>query len=274
MLTIGGSAFGLLIALGLAFLPTATLPEKALVFGAAVALSLATVTGIGGWRSVIRYTSTLALAGVALICMTCLAVIAQGADAHQASLTTPDPSIRPSTGAPGTRSSGSRSPAPTSSITSTAPVIPASQPLVDMTAINWASSGYASGPQKVNAKSYQQTLYDEYDDDSYCTGTSTEDVTYELDYDYTRFHAVVGLADTSASGDKFTFSLLVDGQKEGLNPTLGVGQTEVINVPVTGAFRITLQTSCTSPNAYDTSSSTGATGVWINPVVTRGGRHS
>jgi len=77
--------------------------------------------------------------------------------------------------------------------------------------------------------------------------------------------AIVSLADASPSGDMMKFSLRVDGQRKGLSPTLGAGQTATIDVNVTRAFRITLQSVCTS--------SPGATGnkvtaVWVNPIVT------
>jgi hypothetical protein len=42
---------------------------------------------------------------------------------------------------------------------------------------------------------------------------------------YRHFRAIVGLADSSPSGDEVYFSLLVDGQLKGPSPILTVGDT-------------------------------------------------
>jgi len=127
------------------------------------------------------------------------------------------------------------------------------------------SPDFGSGPQEVNGKPYPQALYDTQSNDFYCSNNGyTDTASYQLDHKYRQFHAVVGLADSSATGDTVTFSFLVDGQQEGLSPTLAVGKTVTININVTGAFRLVLQDSCASAQA----NTDAVTAVWINPSIT------
>jgi hypothetical protein len=131
-----------------------------------------------------------------------------------------------------------------------------------MTPVSGSSSSFQSGPQSVKGQSYQQTLYDTWNDNQ-CSYGSPDSATYELNYKYRQFHAIVVLADTSPSGDAMQFSILVDNQKTGASPTLEAGQTETINVDVTEEYRITLQADCTSAPA----GGNNVIAVWINPVV-------
>jgi hypothetical protein len=61
------------------------------------------------------------------------------------------------------------------------------------------------------------------------------------------------------------FELIVDGQRMGDNPTLGVGQAIEINTFITGATFITLEDICSS--SADDSTGSSVTAVWINARV-------
>ncbi len=128
-----------------------------------------------------------------------------------------------------------------------------------------ATSGCEPGQPAPSAPpAIQRTLYDTRRDAS-CGADPPDSITYELNYEYSHFYAIVGVADGSPSADKMKFILLVDGQRKGLSPTLGVGGTVTIGVNVTGAFRITLQSACTSSaNARGKN----VTAVWVHPVGT------
>lgn len=146
---------------------------------------------------------------------------------------------------------------------------PDAQSLLSMKAAygvdGYNSPDFGSGSQEVNGPQYSQTLYDTQSNDFECSNNGyTDTATYQLDHKYRQFHAVVGLADSSGTGDTVTFSFLVDGQQEGLSPTLAVGKTVTININVTGAFRLVLQDSCASAQA----NSDAVTAVWINPSLT------
>jgi hypothetical protein len=250
--------------IGFALLPSSTLAEKAWILLASLALSVASVSGIGAWRSGPRFAVTAGSAGLALIFTATLSVAVQHASAVQAPLSAPAPSRPPAATRPAAAVSSRPAPtlSPSASPASGTPLT--GQPLVDMTAVDASSTNYQSGPQQVDSHSYQQTLYDSWDDYT-CDGSyAPSQTTYELNYKYRDFRAVVGLADSSPSGETMQFSVLVDGQQKGISPTLGVGQTLSINIPVTGAFRITLQTSCTSAQ---NASGANVTAVWVNPVV-------
>lgn len=152
---------------------------------------------------------------------------------------------------------------------STVPSQPASQSLVDMTPVAGSSSSYTAGAQKVDSKQYQTTIYDSYSDDYDCNYSSSpypNQATYELDHRYKKFHTIIGLADSSSSGDTATFTVLIDGQAKGIKPTLQAGQTEAIDLSVAGAFRITLQDTCSSPAQYSGLGGT-VTAVWADPEV-------
>ena len=257
-----------LLAIGLTLLPTATGAEKSYIVIASLALSVAAVTGIGAWRSGRRFAFTAILTGLAVICLAGLSVAAQ-AGSTQA----PQSAFNSASGSPGNEptaaspimTASTSSPAPNSSQTPP-PGKPdgGTQSLIDMTPVNGSSSSFQSGPEPVKGKSYQQTLYDTWDDDNCGYYYPPDSVTYELNYKYRKFHAVVGLADSSPSGDTMQFSVLVDDQQRGADPTLMAGQTAPINVTVTGAYRITLQANCTSSTS---AGGNNAIAVWINPVV-------
>jgi hypothetical protein len=269
VISIVTGVLGALLAVGFALLPTSTGVEKSYIIFASLALSVAAVSGIGAWRDGRRFAFTAISTGLAIICLAGLSVVA-----HAEPTKAPQSTDIPASDSPGSGQSTTAPPnttAPTSSPTlNPSPTSPpgtsdgGSQPLIDMTPVSGSSSSFQSGQQSVNAHSYQQTLYDTWDDYN-CSGDySPDSATYELNYKYRQFSVVVGLADTSPSGDMMQFSVLVDNQQKGISPTLGVGQTETINVNVTGAYRITLQDSCTS------SANPGGNNViavWINPTV-------
>ena len=278
---IGGFAlavFGALVTVGIIILPASTLEEKLLITCAAIALSISCAAGFGAWRSVRRFATVAASAGVALVCLAALSVAA----ASTSAASKPEVSISPLPGSP-----NGNTPDSTPDIESTTPVLPtppiSNSPIPSPSAYQTASTGapislalvnippvggaaeasLSTGPQKVDAVQYSQTLYDtEYDN----TCGLTDSTTYEIDRKYRHFHAVVGLADSSPSGDAVNFSILVDGQLKGPSPILTVGETSTFDVVITGAFRITLQEKCSlgvgNPGEED------VTAVWINPVVT------
>jgi hypothetical protein len=66
-----------LLAIGFVFLPASTLPEKAYVLFACLALSVAVVTGIGAWRSARRFGVTATSMCVAVLCLAALSMTAQ-----------------------------------------------------------------------------------------------------------------------------------------------------------------------------------------------------
>lgn len=263
------TVFGCIFAVEFVFLPVSTLPEKAFAFLACLALSVATITGIGAWRSGRRFSITASLVGLALICLAALSVTAAGRIVIR---------IQPSSTAPSNAPQVSLSPSPTSSASasSTSPSSTAAdhpsgsispgptvgQSLIDMTAVDASSTYYHSGPQQVNGQRDQRTLYDNTSE-SDCTGSVDGSITYQLDRRYHYFHVTVGVADNTLSGDTATFSILADGQQKGMAPTLGPGETEPINLNVSGVFRLTLQDACNSPNVGDNN----ITAVWVNPVV-------
>lgn len=110
------TVFGCLFAVGFVFLPVSTLPEKAFVFLACLALSVATITGIGAWRSGRRFSITASLVGLALICLSALSVTAAGRAVTriQPSSTTPSNAPTAPSYTPGPSSPPHKSASPTS----------------------------------------------------------------------------------------------------------------------------------------------------------------
>jgi hypothetical protein len=269
---------GGLLAVGFAFLPVDTLAEKGWVFFACLAVSIASVAGIGAWRSARRFGLTATCMFVSVICLAGLSVAAradpptfipQGTPANAASTSPQTSTTVPSEPPASLPSSALRSPAasqiPNPVVTSAA----APQPLVDMTPVDPSLSNYSTGQQKVDGQVDPQTIYDETQDDYNCNdGISTDStgqVIYELDRKYAKFHAVVGLADNSASGDTITFKVLIDGQQRYASGPLTVGEAQAVNMSIAGAFRITLEDVCSSQTQY--TSGPSVTAVWINPEV-------
>jgi hypothetical protein len=68
---------GVLVAVGFVFLPANTLPEKAYVLFACIALSVAAVAGIGAWRSARRFALTATSGCVAVVCLAALSMAPQ-----------------------------------------------------------------------------------------------------------------------------------------------------------------------------------------------------
>jgi hypothetical protein len=258
---------GALLAVGFELLPTSTVLEKGYIIIASLALSIAAFSGIGAWRSGQRFAFTATSTGLAIICLAGLSVAAQARPTQAPQAADPSASgspgsAQPNTVSPATTPSTS-SPMANSSPTSSAGT-PAggSQSLIDMTPVPGSDS--QSGQQTVDGHSYQQTLYDTWDDYN-CDGSyAPYSTTYNLDYKYRQFRVVVGLSENSPPDDTMQFSVLIDNQKKGVSPTLQAGQTETLNLNVAGAYRITLLDNCTSAaNA----GGNNVTAVWINPVV-------
>jgi hypothetical protein len=66
--------FGMLLGVGFILLPSATAREKLLVTGAALAISVAGLTGIGAWRSPRRFGLTMIAGGLAIVCLADLSI--------------------------------------------------------------------------------------------------------------------------------------------------------------------------------------------------------
>jgi len=277
---IATGVLGGLLAAGFAFLPVDTASEKGWIFSACLAISVASVTGIGAWRSARRFGLTATCMFVTVVCLAGLSVAAR--DDHPtarqqgtaASVASSDPQTSrtvPSESPNSLASSAVTSPRVSQVSTPVATRAPAGQQLVDITPVDPSLSNYSTGQQKVNGRAYPQTIYDQTSDDYNCNDSiltvSPGQVVYELDRKYANFHAVVGLADTSASGDTIMFKVLVDGQQRYASTALTVGETQVINISISGAFRITLEDVCSSQTLY--SGGPSVTAVWINPEVSK-----
>jgi len=267
-----GSIFTVLSVAGYELLPSSTWGEKCLVFGATIALSAAAFAGIGAWHSARRFAVTASAAGIALMCIAALAIVAAGSEtipSNESSLNLPTSPARASSGssaqsstsdpAASASSSPSVNPVRTSS-TSTPVSVSAGKSLFDMPPVSGSDSTFAIGPKTVDGHSYQTALYDVTSYDDQCVVGQDS---FNLDRKYHDFRVTVGVADSTPLGDKVTFSFLLDGQQRGPSPTLPAGQTMSIDIDVTGVFRITLQDICSSSN----SSGNEVDAVWINPVV-------
>ncbi len=265
---------GGLLAAGFAFLPVDTLAEKGWVFFACLALSVASVAGIGAWRNARRFGLTATCVFVTVISLASLSVAAQ--DDKPTAVTSPTTAGAANSSPETSTTVGSEPTASLPSSASASPTVsqvgksvvtsaPAPQPLVNMTQVDQSLSSYSAGQQKVNGQIYPQTIYDETQDDYSCSSTNPGQVIYELDRKYAKFHAVVGLADTSASGDTVTFKVLLDGQQQYTSSALAVGETQVINMSIAGTFRLTLEDVCTSQRMQYGGPS--VTAVWVNPEV-------
>lgn len=260
---IATGVLGALLAIGFALLPTSSLAEKGYVIAASLALSVASVGGIGAWRSGRRFALTAGLTGVAVVCLAALSVAGQAGptpDVSQSDAPTPSTSTAAMAASVGTQSPSSQGPSPSPSGSAAS-----AASLVSMTPVGGASAGFQTGPPlEVADRSYQQTLSNSWIPGD-CNGSIfPADDSYSLDYKYKYFTATVGVADSSASGDTVQFSVIVDGQQEGPATILPIGQTTTIRVNVTQKYRITLQDACIS--ATDNSSES-ITAVWINPTV-------
>jgi hypothetical protein len=265
---------GCLLAAGFAFLPVGTLTEKACVFIACLAASVGSVSGIGAWRDARRFSLTATCVFVTVACLAGLSAeaendhpvaVTQGAAAGAESSSqspaaelTQSPAARPS--------SALTSPMASHAANSVAASAAAPQFLANMTPVDPAQSNYATGQQKVDGQVDPQAIYDQTTDDYSCNdGSSTGQVVYELDRKYGKFHAVVGLADTSPSGDTETFKVFVDGQQRYASTALTVGEKQAINLSITGAFRITLEDTCASQTMY--SGGPSITAAWTDAEV-------
>jgi hypothetical protein len=203
--------FGMLFAVGLILLPSATTRERVLVIGASLAVSVAGLTGVGAWRSPRRFWLTMLAGGLAIICLADLSIVAASgsqptARAASRGIITPRSSDQP-TGqpSPAHRSSPAVKPhsADGSSIkTSTVsrasshvgnPVFLSAlsgQPGSDQQSASgqeWV--GPAPGPWKMNKTEYSESLgYP-----ALCNKTTP--VIYYLGKPYSQFIAEVGIAD-------------------------------------------------------------------------------
>jgi NPCBM/NEW2 domain len=221
---------GTLSGVGFALLPTATWTDRALVVVASLALSVAGFSGIGAWQSGRKFAFAATSAGLALICLAGLSVAAQARLA-------PAPRTAP-------------------------PSAVSSDQLLSATSDG--SHNFQVGPQTVRGVQYPQTAFSPWQD-NYCSSSQwPTSITFDLDSKYRNFRVTVGVSDDSPAGDKMRFMILADGLLTGANPTLSPGQTQVIDVAVTGIHRISLENECMG-SALD--NGTTVTAVWINPIA-------
>jgi hypothetical protein len=203
--------FGMLFAVGLILLPSATTRERVLVIGASLAVSVAGLTGMGAWRSPRRFGLTMLAGGLAIICLADLSIVAASgsqpaARAASRGTTTPRSSAHPTRQpSPAHRSSPAVKPHSTDdSSTITSSVSKASSHVVNPVFLSTLSGqpgsdqqsssgqewvGPAPGPWIMNKTEYSESLgYPEL-----CNKTTP--VIYYLDKPYSQFIAEVGIAD-------------------------------------------------------------------------------
>ncbi|MFC7549973.1 NPCBM/NEW2 domain-containing protein [Plantactinospora sp. GCM10030261] len=120
---------------------------------------------------------------------------------------------------------------------------------------------FEAGSRKVNAETYEDAYAAKLL--CYVVGSAAQDE-YQVDRQYQRFTAKVGLADAgSASGIQVRFSVSVDG-KVVRSVVATVGEIKTIDVPVTGALRMSLRAEI--PDVSECGGEALAT--WVEPRLT------
>jgi hypothetical protein len=252
--------FGALLAIGLALLPTTTLGEKALIIGAALALSAAGLAGVGAWRSARRFTATAIAAGLAILFLASLSVAA-GNNAGTQQIQDGARSLEASASGKHAQSTSSTIPAavashPASTQSPTAQPSPSGRPvyLSDLTGtVNSLYPSPESGKWSITGTAYDHSLG--YPDlcASSTGGPISLSVTYTISGSYRYFTAEVGVADGAAPDDQnqqVTFE--VDGPDDGGSSNeLGsksaqYGRPTTIKLPIHGITQLTLTTGQTS----------------------------
>lgn len=129
---------------------------------------------------------------------------------------------------------------------------------VPIDVVETISSGCYSDESSVNGQRLPESI-----SCSLSTSSPDDEVNeYNLARDFDVLSVTLGLDDTSATGVPVRFRVLVDGAVA-FDKTYSFGQSEAVTVPVTGALRLTLETS-TSSSSDDYSQ---VAGVFGTPVL-------
>jgi len=93
------------------------------------------------------------------------------------------------------------------------------------------------GARTINGETYPNSISRE-------VGGCSRDVTieYNLSRQWTTFHAIIGLDDSSDTGAEVDFQFYVDGAQVSAGHTLGLAHHKDIEIPVNGALRLKLVT--------------------------------
>lgn len=122
------------------------------------------------------------------------------------------------------------------------------------------SNSVDSGPQRVNTRSYSDTLY------QYANCANERSVIYQLDRRYDNFEAIIGPSDDSQSGYTVFFTVTVD-EREVLKEQVAVGQSRSIRADVSGGYRMTISVISDQLEGQCPSS---LIAVWAEPRLTSG----
>ncbi|MDO3685775.1 NPCBM/NEW2 domain-containing protein [Micromonospora sp. C28ISP2-4] len=113
-------------------------------------------------------------------------------------------------------------------------------------------NGWEQRAETVDGKRYDHSLVA-----STCTATDDESESFNLGRRFAGFRATVGVPDDVPDSFRARFTVLVDGEVV-FRRDLGLGGTAALDVPVTGALRLTLQVDNVGQGGCDN-------GVWIEP---------
>lgn len=118
-------------------------------------------------------------------------------------------------------------------------------------------------PQRVDTKDYQRAITAWL---GTCGGRGESAWrTYHLDRRYQRLRTKIGLSDTSKSGWRVEFRVFVDDRQiDSATAQIGLGQVRTLDVDVTNALRIRLETVSLAA-VCDSEHQAGA--VWIEPAL-------
>lgn len=120
------------------------------------------------------------------------------------------------------------------------------------------SSTVHSGPQRLNTRSYTDTVYQNL-------RCNKQSLIYQLDRRYGYFEATIGPSDDSRSGYTVFFTVTVD-DREVLKEQVAVGESRPIRADVSGGYRMTI--SVISDRLEGQCPSSNVIAVWAEPRVT------
>lgn len=205
-----------------------------------------------------------ALIGVAGLVIAIITVLAQGGDDGQRHTGGPgSPGTPTVAGTSAVGGNGTSEAAPTPSAAEpTDQRSPIDVPLIDIPLVDDEfERSFGPGPLKVNADDYP----DVYSAGLLCypVGSAAVDE-FQLDRKYGRLVTRVGLGDVGTdSGIRVKFTVFVDGTPA-RSTTVTVGEVKTIDVPVTGALRMSLEAEI-----LDASTCYGrAVAAWVQPSFT------
>lgn len=120
------------------------------------------------------------------------------------------------------------------------------------------SNSINSGPRRVNARAYSDTVY------QYVDCETKHNAIYQLDRHYKYFDAIIGPSDDSRSGYTVFFTVTVD-DREVLNQRVAVGESQQIRADVNGGYRMTISVVSDRPEGRCPGADLVA--VWANPTL-------